>query len=479
MKSLTKNSIYNIIYKCANILFPLLITAHASRILMADGIGKVSSAQNIATYFAIFAALGLPTYGIKLIASVRNNKNKQDAAFTELFIINAVSTLFFTFAYCALILCIPYFQERIDLSIVCGLAVLFNIINIDWFYQGREEYGYITLRSIIIKIISLIAVYAFVRNANDFVAYAAILTLSKVANNVFNIIHARRYVRLTFKNIRVKKHLKPIFLLLAASLAIEIYTLADTTMLTFVHGDAIVGYYSTARKSIDVARALVIALCAVLLPRLSYLYSNNKKNEFNSLANKGIKVLLYASIPTAIGVILTAKDFVPIIFGDGYEGAVLATQILSVSIISVAFSNFFGNQILITTNEEKEMLKSTIVGAVINILLNLLLIYQYAQNGVAVASVITEICVTIYQFIVVKKCVKLENYKSVISSIVAGSLGMTAIVILINLTNMNSIFKLSLQVLLGASAYLAITLLLKNSIAISIKNKARQLLRIK
>ena len=269
MKSLAKNSVYNIIYKCSNLVFPLIISAYVSRILLAEGIGKVSSAQNIVTYFTLLAALGLPTYGTKVVAAHGNTRESRSKVFSELFCINAVSTTVCTILYYLMVFEIPYFQQRKELSIVCGLAIVFNIINVDWFYQGREEYGYIMIRSVIVKIASLLAIFVLVKDSNDFLAYAVIVTLSKVVNNIYNIIHLRKYATLTFSGLNIRKHIKPVVVLLAASIAIEIYTLADTTMLTFIHGDAVVGYYTTARKGIDVIRTMLTAICAVFVPRLS------------------------------------------------------------------------------------------------------------------------------------------------------------------------------------------------------------------
>ena len=164
MKSLAKNSLYNILYKTSNLVFPLIISAYVSRILMAEGVGKVSSAQNIVTYFTLLAALGLPTYGTKMIAAVGEIREQRNKTFSELFCLNAISTIICTIIYYCLIINIPYFQERLALSVVCGLAIIFNIINVDWFYQGREEYGYIMMRSLLIKVISLVSVFFFCKN---------------------------------------------------------------------------------------------------------------------------------------------------------------------------------------------------------------------------------------------------------------------------------------------------------------------------
>ena len=475
MKSLAKNSIYNILYKCSNLVFPLVISAYVSRILFAEGIGKVSSAQNIVTYFTLLAALGLPTYGTKIIAACGENRLSRDKAFSELFIINLISTLICSGAYYIIVFNVPYFYQRLDLSIVCGLAIVFNAINVDWFYQGLEEYGYITLRNLIIKLVSLVAVFLFVKTIDDYIVYALILTLSKVANNIFNIIHLRKAVSITLQEIDVIKHVNPVFIFLASSVAIEVYTLADTTMLTFIHGDDIVGYYTTARKSIDVIRTMIVAVCAVYLPRLSYYYANQSKELFKKLVNKAIKILTFITLPATAGVILTAELFVPLLFGNSFMLSIATTQILSFSIITVAFSNFLGYQVLVTIGKEKYMLYSTIVGAIVNIVLNFALVFSLKQNGVAIASAITELCVAIYQLNVVKKHVTIEGSKSLIMSVVFSTVAMSFCVIIIKLLLSKERFLcFALSVVLGSTVYLIITLLCKNEIALDLTNKAKE-----
>lgn len=473
MKSLAKNSIYNILYKCSNFIFPLIVSAYVSRILLAEGVGKVSSAQNIVTYFAILAALGLPTYGTKVIASCSDNRDKRSKAFSELFIINAISTIICSIAYYIMVIQIPYFQQRQSLFIVCGLSIIFNIINVDWFYQGCEEYGYIMIRNLLIKVISLVAIFIFVRSVDDYIKYAAVLTFSKVANNIFNIVHLKKYASFTFQDLRIIQHIKPVFVFLAASIAIEIYTLADTTMLTFIHGDKIVGYYTTARKGIDVIRTMIIAVCAVFLPRLSYYYSNKEYISFKNLMDRGIKILMYITIPATAGVILTAKYFVPFMFGEAFSDAIVTTEILSISIITVAFSNFFGYQVLVTIGKEKEMLISTIIGAIINIALNFALIFAFKHNGVAIASAITELCVTLYQIKAVNKeiCIKIEK-KFILSALIGTACMVVSVMVCQTIFKRYFVCLLG-SVIIGVLVYGIITLVMRNEISVWIYEKIK------
>lgn len=327
------------------------------------------------------------------------------------------------------------------------------------------------IRSVIVKIASLLAIFVLVKDSNDFLAYAVIVTLSKVVNNIYNIIHLRKYATLTFSGLNIRKHIKPVVVLLAASIAIEIYTLADTTMLTFIHGDAVVGYYTTARKGIDVIRTMLTAICAVFLPRLSYYYANGEKKLFNELVNKGIKILTYMTVPAMVGVILTADYFVPLLFGADFSEAITTTKILSFSLITVAFSNFFGYQVLVTIGKEKEMLISTIVGAIINVGLNFLLVFSFKHNGVAVASAITEFCVTLYQLWSIRKNVVFDVPKKFVISTLTGTVFMAIAVIICEMIIKSELVCIFIAIFVGVIAYVLTSYFMGNEITIEICRK--------
>ena len=213
MKSLKKNIFFNIINDASNILFPLITSMYVSRIIMPEGVGLVSYAQNIASYFVTFAALGLPTYGIREIAKVQNDNTLSNKTFTELFIINAITTAVSTAAYAILVMS-PLgsgFDKRLMLCF--GISILFNFINIEWLYMGKEEYVYISLRSVIIKIISLVLIFVFVRTKEDYINYSIIIVVALGGNYIFNIIHARKIVKFSFKNLEFKKHINPLVVL--------------------------------------------------------------------------------------------------------------------------------------------------------------------------------------------------------------------------------------------------------------------------
>ena len=117
VKSLTTNSIYYLLYNVMNVIFPFVTGIYVARVLLPTNIGDVAYAQNIAQYFVILSFLGIPTYGLREISKVRNEKDKLNKLFSELFIINLISTIFFSLIYFSLILNIEKFLDFLSFLI--------------------------------------------------------------------------------------------------------------------------------------------------------------------------------------------------------------------------------------------------------------------------------------------------------------------------------------------------------------------------
>lgn len=457
---LVRNSFFNMIYKLLNIVFPLVTSMYVARILMQDSIGKVAAAQNIAQYFTAIATMGIPTYGVKVIAQYNIRSKENSKTFVELFVINAILSIISAAAYYLFITASPYFDGKETLYYVVGINVLFNIINVDWFYQGIQEYGYITIRSFIIKLIAFASLIIFVRDESDYIIYALISSFALVLNYSFNIIRMKRYI--TFKDLgqlQLKKHIDHIFVLCVSGIAVEIYVLADTTMLDIFTDSGVVGFYTMAMGTIRILRSLVVAISAVFLPQMSYLFNNNKKDDFFKLANMGITILLSLSIPCALAMIMVSHDAIIVLYGDAFIRSITTIRILSVSIISVALSNFVGMQIVVVIGKEKITTISTACGACLNIVLNFILIQIFQHDGAAVASVITEALVACIQIILAQKYMKLKfNIKKPMFA----SLIMCISIYVINSLIDNMVLRLFASCLGGFIIYCAIMYLSKD-----------------
>lgn len=465
-QSLVKNSVYNVAYKLLNVFFPLISSVYISHILLAEGVGRVAYAQNIVTYFTTLAALGLPNYGVREIAKIHLDFLKTQKIFSELFIVNTISTLVCGGLYYLIIFFVPRFNNDLLLYFVVGLPIIFNFINVDWFFQGEEEYGYIAFRSFIIKVVSLIALFLFVRNKNDVVIYALILSLATCGNYIFNIFRLRKYkIKLQLKNIDIMQHIKPVIIMLGTTLAIELYTLLDTTMIGIFCSDVYVGYYTNTMKLVKVIITVITAIGSTLLPRLSYYHMIGENLKCEKIVNYVFAIMLFLFIPCQIGMIICSDAIIPILFGNSFLPAVNTFKIASFLICTLGFSNLFGTQILLTFGEEKKLFVCTILGAITNIILNSFLIPMYQQNGAAFASVISEAVVTITTYILAKRYIKIRLSRKFVNSIFCSAFIMILVLVGIKslLRNMICIYML-VSIIIGCIIYFGCNWGLKNEI---------------
>lgn len=458
-KSLAKNAIFNIIYKVLNIVFPLISSTYIARVILPTGVGTVAYVQNIVSYFTMFAALGIPSYGIRIISQKRDNPSEMAKAFTELLIINFISTSICLLAYIVLVSAV--FKDHIDLYVVCGLEILFNYINIDWLYQGLEEYSYIAVRSSIIKILSICALFLFVTQPDHLFRYAVIVVIATGGNHFFNIVHSRKVVKVCFKGLSFKEHISPIFFLTISVIAAEFYSKIDITMLGSGYSKDVVGYYSNSQKLVNLALTIPTAITAIFLPRMSY-YFQQEREKYNELLTLGVRILLFVAVPCCLGIILVADSLVPVLFGEAFMPAAVTIRILAPLILIKGFGDLLCYQVVISSGQEKELISSYILSAVTNVVLNALLIPRFIQNGAAFASVMSELLLNAILFWrVSRKIIHVHIERAeILKYIVSYILMFVSVILLPPIQNVYVL--LALQVITGVIVYFAAAVIMKN-----------------
>ncbi|MBR6771522.1 MAG: flippase [Lachnospiraceae bacterium] len=393
-KKIVYNSIFNIVYSLTNILFPFLTSIYCSHILLPIGMGQIAFAQNIINYFVHFARLGIPNYGTKKIGAAQDVQKELNQNFSELMIISMAASLLSTLVFVLVYLFVPRLNGNY-LLLILAAQIVFNFLNIDWLFQGIEEYKYITKRNMVVRILSFLLLVCFVRSKEDVGIYCMVYCGSSLLVYLSNFIYARKYVRFTFSGLTLTRHLKAILILLAASCAGEIYTLLDSTMIGLLRTEEELGFYSNSMKTVRTVYAIVMAMCAVFLPRLSLYFQKKEWEEYNKLVIQGFQVSLLLAVPCFIGMLLIGDRIIPLLYGRDFAPAVQSLHILSILIVVFSVAYSLGHIVLISSNHEAETLKATLTGAASNFILNLLLIPSQGYVGAAIASVIAEILVTV------------------------------------------------------------------------------------
>ena len=475
MNRIIKNSIFNVIYTFLNIAFPLITSMYISRVLQPAGVGTVAYAQTIASYFVSFACAGMGIYALREMAKARENPERRSKVFTELFLINAATTMFALIVYVVMVLSVERFRTDLVLFFCTGLLIVFQFLNIDWLYQGLEHYGYITARSFVVKVLSLVAIIFFVRNENDYIIYALISSLAIGGNSIFNIINARKYVKFS-KNISIKPHLVSIIFIAIVTYLADLYSKIDITMLGVITTKENVGYYTYAHKIIEFIILLCVAVSTVLMPRLSLLYETNKE-KFEKLVDMGIKVLVFITLPVFFGVMLLSEQAVEVLYGESFLPAVPTVRILALMILIKPLANLLCYQLMISTGNEKKRLPAFIAAVIINIGLNSFLIPMMQQNGAAIASVISELVVNLIQILVIIKIVKISFVnKTILKSVIAAAVMIPVVVITSHLSD-NAFIQLAVAAASGVIVYFLVGILLKNELITLVFSTVRSKLK--
>ena len=463
MKSLAKNSIYNVIYTTANIIFPLISSMYVSRVLMAEGVGKVAYAQNIASYFVVFAALGTPVYGIRKIAAYQDDAKRTNQIFTQLFVINAISTILSSAVYLIFIVAIKGTHSELGLYLCAGLQLFFNFFNIDWLYKGKEEYGYITLRSILIKILSFIAILFFVKSKDSYIIYALISGAALCGNYLFNIVHAFKFVKFDFSDFEIKVHIKPLMVLLVGIFLSTGYSMVDITMLGSMGTEQAVGFYNNAHKAINIIVSACISVSAAFLPRLSYYYIHDRK-KMENLVEFGGQIVAFFSFPVTVIIIMLDPDIMKLLYGVEFIPASMTLRMLAILIIVKAYGDLLCYQLIMATENEKKRLPAAAIATIANILMNAILIPMFYENGAAVASVISEIIVNGYQLAYLRKVINIPiSWKAIVQGIGTSVIMGAAIFVSMQMIE-NLLLRCIVCSLVGGMIYIFMNFIVHNQI---------------
>ena len=476
-RSLKLNFVMNAILTMSAFIFPLISFPYVSRILLPEGTGKVSFATSLIAYFTMFAQLGIPTYGVRACARVRDDRQALTRTAQELLIINLVMT---ALSYIALILAlvfVPRLRQERALYLLVSLSMFFTTIGMEWLYKALEQYTYITIRSVAFKLVALAAMFALIHSREDYVIYGGITILASSASSIFNFFHARRFISLRpVGGYRFKPHLKAVAVFFAMACASTVYTNLDTLMLGFMTSDETVGYYNAAVRIKTILVSIVTSLGAVLLPRASYYVEHGEMEQFHNITRKALNFVFLAAAPMMLYFILFAKQGIFLLSGENYAGSVIPMQWIMPTLLFIGLSNVLGIQILVPLGKERVVLWSIVAGAVTDVLLNVLLIPQFGASGAAAATSAAELVVLVVQFAVLGKTAgtafgAVSYWKLLLALAVGVGLSVWAPVL-----GWGSFFTLLLSAALFFGSYLAVLLITKETL---IHELMKQLLKKK
>lgn len=461
-KSVKKNYLYNLSYQLLQIVVPIITTPYVARVLGVSGVGTFSYATSIVSYFLILALLGTTTYGQREISYFQNDLEERSKIFWEIIVVRAAATAIAITAYISLV-SLSNFENK-ELYLILAIEIFSAAFDMSWYYQGREEFGKIVGRNSIIRILQVVFIFLFIKTPSDLSLYAFGVSAIRMVGNISLIPNLRKsIIRIPIRELHPLSKLKNIMSLFVPTIAIQVYTVLDKTMIGVITHDSVEnGYYEQAEKISMLVLTLVVSMSTVMIPRIGSLFAENKTEEIRQDIYSCFNFIWMIGIPLCFGLIGISDNLVPWFFGSGYEGVVPVLCILSFLILAIGDNNAIAFAYLIPTKRQRIFTVSVTVGAIVNFIGNLLLIRCFASVGAAIASVFAEITVCVYQHLSIRKEISFSHIlKLSIHYLLAGVL--MFFVLLLEGRFLNpSIISTIILILTGATVYFGILLLTKD-----------------
>lgn len=398
MPSLKKNFIYNAILTMSGYIFPLMVYPYVSRILGVANMGACNFVDSIVEYFTIISMMGMNILGIREIAKNRDNKENLSKTFSQLFSLNTITTVIAIICLLMATFMVPKFAAYRDLLYIGIGKLFFNYLLINWFFQGLENFKYITARYIFVKMLFVISVFLFVRTESDVKLYYLLVALTWAGNGIINYLYARRLVSFHF-TFKIPKSIISSYLILGFYwLMNSMYSTLNTAFLGFETNDVEVGYYTTANKLLMVIMAAIISFNSVLVPRISNSLSSNSSKDYEDakeLIHKAMDALILFSIPIIIFVFIFSPDLIYLMSGKEYEGAIVPLKIMTPLFFLYGYDQIIVLQTLLPLGKERTILRNSAMAATVGILSNLVLTSTYGKLGASIVLLLAEMTVLI------------------------------------------------------------------------------------
>lgn len=468
-KSLKTNYIFYLSYQILLVFLPLITTPYISRVIGVSGIGAFSYTQSIVNYIIIFGTLGTGMYALRQFAFLQGDRIGQSQLFGEILFIRFILMIPALAVY---IFLIYIYVEYRKFFIIQSTFIFAELLNIDWLFGGNEDFKKTVTRSFLTKIVGLCCIFVFIKAEEDIYKYIFILGSTNLFGNIILWANVKIYVeKIIISTKSFKKHLLGSLNLFLPQIASSIYLYCDKIMIGILSQNlAENGYYEQAQKIIKLTLTIITALPAIMLPKISNAFINEDNEKISEYMEKSMEFLFFLGVPLMFGIIATSSNFVPWFFGSGYEKVNVLIKILAPLIILSGMYGIISYQYLIGTKQEKIMTQTVIVGAIVNIVLNIICIPIWQSKGASIASVLAETVVAVLQMIYTRKIVSYKNvFKNSFKCIISGIIMFTCISA-INLFLKSGILQTLGLVLIGSIIYFVFLLVFRDKTMMEIKN---------
>lgn len=480
-RSLKVNTLLNTFRMLLTVLIPLITFPYTSRIFLTEGSGKLNFSSSIVQVFVLLASLGIYSYGVREGTKVRNDRNKFSKFAQELLFVNGISTILTYIVFFSCVFFLPSIENYKLLLLINGVTIGFAALGLDWVYGVYEDYLYITVRQVIIQIFTIITMFVFIHDMSDIYLWAFLLVLSSTGANIFNFVHARKYIDFHYQKnncYRIRPHIRPILILFATQLAAKVYLNIDTILLGIQSTDHHVGLYSAAVKLNTILITFFTAMMPVFVPKIVESISSDNKRDYIVLIKKILTLIVSLTLPAVVGIEIFGEEIIALLAGEAFIDAAITIRILAPIVLITSIANVFYYNILVPNGREKIVLYCTIIGATCNLVISVILIPTIQENGAAVGSLISEILALM---VAVRASIKMDN--SLVSGLpniknyLLGSIGIILWCMFVKMLFTNNLLLLLVGITGSVCIYGIVLLLFKDMVAIEIVNVVKKKLK--
>ncbi|MBW6410784.1 flippase [Clostridium weizhouense] len=410
-KSMSKNAIFKAILNLFNIILPILVGPILTRALGPNLYGYMGYGESLTAYFLIFASFGIYQYGLREISRVRDDKKKLKQTFTSLFLFTVATNIIVSTVYMIFVATVyknePYYFYT---CMILGFNLVSNLFYVEWVNEALENYDFIAIKTMIVRIIYSVLIVLFVRNEQNFWFYLYIVVFFNFLNNILSFIYIKRRIKFDFKNLHFRRHIKPMFFVVILSNTNVLYTQLDKIMIGNYIGAIDVGYYYTAQKIMTIINTLMLTVIQVTMPRLSNYLGNDSKEEYMVLLKRIIKIYFMFLFPASLGLLCLSKEIILIYGGAKFIEAVPVMIVFSIYMLTIGVEGIIANQMIYLHGKEKDDVILILIGGILNLIFNIALLLTGKFNATTAmeTTLIANLIVIVLEYRLVKKVLKLD-----------------------------------------------------------------------
>jgi len=477
--SLSLNFFFDLLLKFFNLLFPLFTFPYLARVLGPYHLGTYEFLQSFVSIFLLFSQFGVPLYALRYVSAIKSDKKLLKKAFLELFFLNIFTSLISFLALIIFFSIDSIIQTNFIFVLILGINMVLSALNIEWFYQALEQFSFITIRSFIVKLLTLFLIYSFVKTEIDLIIYITILMLSTMVNFFLNFYSSKKYFgKRSEVHIDIVKHLKPLFAILVLNFTVSLYVNLDKLMLGLITSDFEVGIYSTGIKLTKIIIVFLTSYTTVAFPRIVNFINSGEEDKAKVIINRTFLLISFFAPPIISIFLLLTDSIIFLIGGQDYGNSITVSRILTPLFLILPLSNFLGLQILMAYKKDKFLLVATTFGALINFLFNLILIPELKSNGAALSTLIAETFVTLFLFFSVYKLINIKLPLHNLFKYFFVSVVLYPLIFLLKSLEFNYLLNIPLISVVVVISYILILICIKDQLALEIAKKIFAVLKV-